>query len=524
MTTTTAPPAAGALSHREILAVFVGLMTAMFLAALDQTIVATALPTIAGELGGLSQLSWVVTAYLLTSTVSVPLYGKISDLYGRKPLFQAAIVIFVAGSLVAGFAPSMGVLIGGRALQGVGAGGLLAMAQTIVGDIVAPRERGRYMGYFGAVFGLSSVIGPLLGGFFVDQLDWRWVFHINIPLGVLALVVTQRRLQMPRVRREHKVDYLGAALLTGSITALLLVLVSGGQAFAWTSTPILALGCIAVVGLVAFVAVERRSAEPLLPLDLFANRVFTVAGIMGVIVGMAMFGAIIFLPLFLQVVLGVSATSSGLLLIPLVAGLLTASITAGRLTTRWGRYKPFPVTGTAVLAVGLWLLSTMSAETSRLEVSVYMAVVGLGVGLVMQILILAAQNAVPVRHLGTATSAMQFFRSIGGALGVAVFGALLNTGLAQRIAGAGMVLPGGVRSLSSPEAIAALPVEILAVVRTSLADTITWIFALSIPLALVAFALSWLLREVPLRTTAHVGEAAPGFVEEPGAAAASALH
>lgn len=512
------------LSHREVLKVFAGLMTAMLLAALDQTIIATALPSIVGALGGLSQLSWVVTAYLLTSTVSVPLYGKVSDMYGRKALFQFAIVIFLVGSVASGAAQSMAQLIAFRAVQGAGAGGLMALSQTIIADIVSPRQRGRYMGYIGAVFGLASVVGPLLGGWLVDSWSWRWIFYINIPVGAAALVVTQRNLKLPFPRHPHRIDYLGAALLTGGITALLLLTVWGGETYPWKSPVIMGLGATALLLLIAFVLVEHTAVEPLLPLELFRDPVFAVTTPLGFIVGAAMFAAIIFLPLFLQVVTGVSATSSGLLLLPLIAGLLVAVVGSGRLVTRWGRYKVFPVVGTVLLGVGLGLLATMSIHTTQAQASAYMLVVGLGIGLIMQVLVLAVQNSVPTRHLGTATSATQFFRSIGGALGVAAFGALLNNRLAENLAAAfpreGLPARGG---QMNPATILSLPPPVRALVQSALADAITSVFLLAVPLAALAFTLAWALKEVPLGTTVHVGheatEVTPGVVEPPQAAA-----
>jgi len=494
------------LSHREIMAVFAGLMTAMLLAALDQTIVATALPTIVGELGGLSQLSWVVTSYLLASTVSIPLYGKISDLYGRKRLFQGAIAVFAVGSIACGVAGSMGQLIAFRAIQGVGAGGILALTQTIVGDIVSPRERGRYMGYIGAVFGLSSVLGPLLGGYFVDNLDWRWVFYINVPLAVVALVVTERKLPSAWTRTHHQIDFLGAGLLVTGITALLLALSLGGETFPWSSAQILGLVGLAVVALAVFVAVERRVEEPVLPLSLLRNPIVSVSSGVALIVGMAMFGAIIYLPLFLQVVIGVSATYSGLLLLPVIAGLLITSITSGRLISRWGRYRVFPIVGTAVLSVGLGLLSTMGIGTPLPLACLYMLVVGAGIGLVLQVVVLVVQNAVEQRHLGTATASTTFFRSIGGTLGVALFGALLNARVGTALAGIGESSIVA-RDLTNADTIAALPAGVQDIARTVLADAITGVFAVAVPLALVGFALAWFIREIPLRTTAHTTHA-----------------
>jgi EmrB/QacA subfamily drug resistance transporter len=515
--TVTQARAPGAWSHREILVVFVGLATAMLLAALDQTIVATALPTIVGELGGLSQLSWVVTAYLLTLTVSMPLYGKISDLYGRKRLFQFAIALFVAGSAACGLSASMSQLITFRAIQGFGAGGIMALTQTIVGDIVSPRERGRYLGYIGAVFAVASVAGPLLGGYIVDHLDWRWVFWINVPLGAVALAVTQRNLRLVIRRRRPQIDYLGAALLSAGVVGLLLALMWDGGRSPWASPVILGLAAAAAVALTAFVFAERRAAEPILPPELFRNRVFAVSSAIVFIVGSAMFATTTFLPFFLQAATGISATSSGLLLVPLVGGIFTTVVGSGRLVTRWGRYKVFPIVGTALLVVGMGLLSSMTAGTNRFQASTYMVVIGLGIGCIIQVIVTAVQNAVPMHHLGTATSAVQFFRSIGGMVGVAAFGALLNSRLALNLTDANLRLPAGSDPqslLSTPEAIASASPAIQGALRGALADAITSVFLLAVPVMLVAFALSWLLRELPLRTTISAAPS-PADVTEP---------
>src|SRR5947199_2001999 len=382
------------LTHRQVQVVFVGLMAGMLLAGLDQTIVATALPTIVGDLGGLSQLSWVVTAYILTSTVSVPLWGKISDLKGRKRVFQAAILIFLVGSALSGLSQNMGQLIAFRALQGAGAGGLLACAQAIIGDIVSPRDRGKYQGYLGAVFAFASVVGPLLGGFFVDNLSWRWVFYINIPVGIVALVITSSVLNLPFKRIEHRIDYWGAALVMLAASSLILVTVWGGSEYPWGSPQILALGLIGVVAAIAFFVVEGRVEEPLIPLRLWRNPVFSVATGLEFLVGFAMFGAIVFLPLYLQTVGNASATNSGILILPLMLGLMTSSIVSGRIITRTGRYKIFPIVGTVLMAISLFLLSTMGLHTSRLNSSAYMFILGTGMGMIVQVMVLAVQNAV----------------------------------------------------------------------------------------------------------------------------------
>ena len=388
-------------------------MLGMFLAALDQTIVSTALPTIVGDLGGLNHLSWVVTAYLLASTVSTPIYGKLGDMIGRKPVFLAAILIFLAGSMLAGLSQTMAQLIAFRAVQGVGAGGLMVGAQAIIADIVPPRERGRYMGLIGSVFAVASVAGPLLGGFLVDNLSWRWVFYVNMPIGAVAVAIVLLKLHLHTPTISHRIDALGAALLAAGVASLIMVTTWGGSEYAWGSTRIVGLGVAGVILLAVFVWWETRAAEPIIPLRLFRSSVFSVASAMGFTIGMAMFGAIVFIPLFLQLVYGASPTSSGLRMLPLMAGLLVASIASGRAITRMGRYRMFPIAGTALLTVGMLLLSRLTVGTAPWMASLYMLVVGVGIGLVMQVLIIVVQNDVAPTEIGVATSTATFFRSVG---------------------------------------------------------------------------------------------------------------
>jgi EmrB/QacA subfamily drug resistance transporter len=494
------------LDRRRVRLIIGGLLLGMLLAALDQTIVATALPTIAGDLHGLSQLSWVVTAYILASTASTPLWGKLGDLYGRKRFFQAAIVIFLIGSVLSGLASSMLQLIAFRAIQGIGGGGLMIGAQAIVGDVVAPRDRGRYQGLFGAVFGVTSVLGPLIGGFFVQHLSWRWVFYINIPLGIVALVVTAAVLPQVSTVRQHTIDYLGSILLATAATALVLLTTLGGITFPWDSIPIFILGAGGVLLILGFIVVERRAAEPVMPLRLFSSRVFSVASGVGFVVGFAMFGAITYLPQYMQVVRGASPTVSGLQLLPLMAGLLLTSVLSGQIITRRGRYRIFPIIGTGVMTVGMYLLSLLGVATSTAEAAGALFVLGVGIGAVMQVLVIAVQNAAPYRDLGAATSGATFFRSIGGSFGTAVFGAVFANRLAVELSHwlAGTPVPPGFSGTAgaSPAVLDHLPAAVHYGYVHAFAAALHTVFLVGVPIAAAAFVLSWFLPEIPLRRAA----------------------
>jgi EmrB/QacA subfamily drug resistance transporter len=482
--------------------VFLALMLGMFLAALDQTIVSTALPTIVGDLGGLNHLSWVVTSYLLASTASAPLYGKLGDMYGRKRVFQSAIVIFLVGSVLAGASQTFNELIGFRFLQGIGAGGLLVSAQAIIGDIVPPRDRGRYTGVIGSVFAVASVAGPLLGGFFVDGLSWRWVFYVNLPVGAIALAVTAMKLKLPKRRTEHRIDYLGAAILTTAVTLLVLLTTWGGNQYAWGSPTIIVMAVLTLVLVGVFILQERRAEEPIIPLSLFDSEIFDVGIGILFFVGLAMFGALVFIPLYLQVVDGASPTSSGLMLLPLMIGLLTTSIGSGRIISRIGRYRLFPIAGTFLLTVGMLLLSRLTVGTSRVISSLDMVVIGLGIGLVMQVIMIAVQNDADPRNLGSATSTATFFRSIGGSFGVAVLGSIFASRLANQLsrlpAGAARKgLSGGVQL--NPEQVRRLPANVREPFLHLFSNALSGVFLWGAAFTSIAFVLTWFLREKPLR-------------------------
>lgn len=494
------------VKQRNLGLIFAALMMTMLLAALDQTIVSTALPTITSDLGGLNELSWVVTAYLLASTASTPIWGKLSDLYGRKLMLQSAVAIFVAASMLAGLSQNMAQLIGTRALQGIGGGGLMVLVMAVIADIVSPRERGRYMGLFGAVFGVASVLGPLLGGLFTEHLSWRWVFYVNVPLGLAAFLVLGAVLHIPVHKQKHTIDWLGAALMVAGTVTLLLVAVWGGQKYPWGSAQIIGMAVGGVVAMTAFVFQELRHPEPLVPLSMFRLSVLRVASAMGFVIGFGMFGAIVYLSIFMQVVRGASPTSAGLQLLPLMLGLLITSVVSGRLITRTGRYKIFPILGSGTATIGMLMLSRCGVDTDLWFVWLSAFVLGIGLGGVMQVLVIAVQNNVDRKQLGAATSTATFFRSIGGSFGTAVFGAVWTAQLATQLAKnlpadvATQLSTAGQSVTASMGNIAELPEPIHDLVLLSFANSIDRTFLLAVPVMLVAFVLSFFLKEVPLKT------------------------
>jgi EmrB/QacA subfamily drug resistance transporter len=493
------PPTAAAGRDAPSGPIVAALLLVMLLSALDQTIVSTALPTIVGELGGLDRLSWVVTAYLLSSTVVLPLYGKLGDLYGRKVVLQAAIALFLAGSALCGIAQDMPQLIVLRALQGLGGGGLMVVTMAAIGDLVPPDRRARYQGMFGGVYGLATIVGPLLGGFLVEHLSWRWIFTINLPLGALALAVIGVAFRPQAAPVKHRIDYMGAAFLATALTCVILFTSEGGSLLPWSSPQLwltLVLGAVAIGG---FVYEERLAAEPIMPLELFRQRTFVLMSLIGFVVGIALFGSVTFIPLYLQVVKGSTPSQAGLQLLPMMGGMLTMSVASGRLIARFGTYRPFPIAGTLLGGVAMALLSTLSLDTSLHTIYAYMALLGIGLGMVMPVLTLAVQNTVEFRHMGVATSGATLFRSIGGSLGVAAFGALFSHGLQSRLEQA---LPADVTlpAALGPTAVQQLPAAVRDAYLHAFAASLHGVYLAATGVIAIAFVLAWFVERAPLRT------------------------
>ncbi|PNI10507.1 MFS transporter [Arthrobacter sp. AFG7.2] len=504
MTTPSGPGAVQAPQRRHMVLLFVGLMLSMLLSALNQTVLSTALPTIVGELNGVSDMLWVITAFILTSTISMPIYGKLGDLMGRKSLLIAAILLFMIGSVVGALANGMGVLITARVIQGLGGGGLMILSQAVIADVVPPRERGKYMGMMGGVFAIASVAGPLLGGWFTEGPGWRWVFWINIPLGLLALAGAAFFLKLPKHSGKPKLDLGGMVLMAIATTCLVLFATWGGGKYEWSDPIILALIAGTLASAVAFVLVERRTAEPIIPLHLFKDLNFNLSTFAGLLIGVAMFGAIGYLPTYLQMAFSVNATESGLLMIPMMGALLVSSIVSGQLVSKTGRYKWMPIAGSLLVAVALVLLSTLKPGQPLWEICAYLAVMGLGLGLSMQILVLVVQNSFPLREVGTATASNNFFRQIGATLGSAVVGSLFAGRLAELLsqrlpAAPGGAVPGGSNSLT-PALVSTMPPEIRNLIISSYNDALTPIFLWMVPLALTSAVVLFFVKEKALAT------------------------
>ena len=505
------------LTHRQIQVIYSGLMLGMLLAALDQTIVATALPTIVGDLGGLNHLSWVVTAYLLASTSSTPLYGKLGDLFGRKIVFQTAICIFLVGSMLSGTSHTMMQLIICRAIQGLGGGGIMSLSMAITGDILSPRERGKYQAYGMSVFSLASVAGPALGGFFTQDLSWRWCFYVNIPLGIIALFVTTAVLKLPFRRVQHKIDFLGAGLLVAGVTSILLGTVWGGKTYAWSSWQEGGVFALGIALLVVFALQEQRAAEPILPLRLFRNSVFRTTSAAGFLVGMALFGTTVYLPLFLQLVTGAGPTLSGLLLVPQMIGMMGGGVLVGRAISRTGKYKIYPIVGSLILPTGIFLLSRMTITTPHLVSSLFMLITGSGIGMVMPVTLTAVQNSVPQQDLGIATSSSVFFRSMGASFGVAVFGAIMNARLSYWypyfVKSTGKLKISVTSVAYSPAEVYKLPLAIRHGIIEAFAHSLHVVFLCAAPVALLTFPILLGLKQLPLRSNAYIGSAGAAMSE-----------
>lgn len=506
-TTPAADPTPGAVAPNAK-RVFIGLMLGMLVASLSQTIVGPALPRIVAELGGMEHYSWLATAAMLVSAVVVPIVGKLSDLYGRRRFYLAGLVVFMLGSVLAGLAPNFWFLVGARALQGLGMGTLMPLSQTILGDIVAPRQRGKYQGLLGAVFGVSSVVGPLVGGLVTDLWGWRWLFFITLPLGIVAVVAISRFLHLPHVTRRARIDYAGMATLVVALVSLLLATSLGGTSFPWGSAQVLGLYAVGLVALVAFLVTETRAVEPVLPLRMFRSSIFTLSNIANFAVSMLMFGAIIYVPVFAQGVLGASASESGMILIPMSVAMIGVSILSGLLITRFGRYKVITLVGLLVMASGLWWLTRLGYGSSQLTLVFAMAVFGAGLGSVMQVYTLVIQNAADHREMGVATATSQFFRNVGSTVGVAVFGSVMTARLATTIPAhlpPGTAVEGGtdIGSVIDPAALAGLPGPVVEAIRLGLADALNSVFLLGLPLAALAIVATLLIRNRPLRETLH---------------------